>query len=56
MSNNTDYFTNPKNHPDNAHLPTLNQPATILGITIAFLVCGIPELSMNFLNISTNIS
>ncbi|KAL6154291.1 hypothetical protein ACJBU6_07559 [Exserohilum turcicum] len=37
MSNNTDYFTNPKNHPDNAHLPTLNQPATILGITIAFL-------------------
>ncbi|XP_014560327.1 hypothetical protein COCVIDRAFT_89338 [Bipolaris victoriae FI3] len=28
---------NPRDHPDNANLPTSNQPATIIGTTVAFL-------------------
>lgn len=31
-------ISDPRDHPDNANLPTSNQPATILGTTIAFLV------------------
>ncbi|OAK96931.1 hypothetical protein IQ06DRAFT_48439 [Phaeosphaeriaceae sp. SRC1lsM3a] len=27
----------PKDHPDNANLPNINQPATIIGITVTFL-------------------
>lgn len=38
MSTDTVLIPDPKNHPDNAHLPTVNEPATLLGITIAFLV------------------
>lgn len=37
MSTEVNYMTHPRDHPDNAHLPTTNQPATILGTTIAFL-------------------
>jgi hypothetical protein len=29
---------NPRDHPDNAHLPNVNRPATIQGVTITFLV------------------
>ena len=28
----------PKSHPDNANLPNVNRPATILGVSITFLV------------------
>lgn len=29
---------NPRDHPDNANLPNLNQPGTIIGVTVTFLV------------------
>jgi hypothetical protein len=31
-------FAHPEAHPDNANLPNINRPATIMGITITFLV------------------
>lgn len=33
-----DTFADPRDHPDNAHLPLTNRPETILGTTITFLV------------------
>jgi hypothetical protein len=38
MSNDTPLLQDPKEHPDNANLPNVNQPATILGVTVSFLV------------------
>jgi hypothetical protein len=38
MSIDTVLLQDPTNHPDNANLPNVNQPATILGVTVAFLV------------------
>jgi hypothetical protein len=34
--------TDARNDPRNAHLPLVNQPQTILGTTITFLVCSSP--------------
>lgn len=31
-------YADPRDHPDNAHLPNVNKPATILGVTISMLV------------------
>jgi hypothetical protein len=45
MSTDTAVLQNPKSHPDNANLPNVNRPETILGVTIAFLVCAIIEES-----------
>jgi hypothetical protein len=36
---NTPGFANPRAHPDNANLPNINRPETIMGVTLAFLVC-----------------
>jgi hypothetical protein len=32
---------NPRDHPDNANLPNLNEPATIIGVTVTFLVSSL---------------
>ncbi|KAL7775548.1 hypothetical protein CFE70_009391 [Pyrenophora teres f. teres 0-1] len=36
----------PKHHPQNAHLPNVNQPETILGVTLAFLGVAVITLSL----------
>ncbi|KAF1850087.1 uncharacterized protein K460DRAFT_372457 [Cucurbitaria berberidis CBS 394.84] len=36
----------PKSHPDNANLPTANQPATLLAITISFLSVAVLAISL----------
>ncbi|EMD88857.1 hypothetical protein COCC4DRAFT_137122 [Bipolaris maydis ATCC 48331] len=38
--------TNPRDNPDNANLPTSNQPATIIGTTVAFLSIAFLTLSL----------
>ncbi|EMD64248.1 hypothetical protein COCSADRAFT_181377 [Bipolaris sorokiniana ND90Pr] len=38
--------TNLRDHPDNANLPTSNQPATIIGTTVAFLSIAFITLSL----------
>lgn len=43
MSTSTALLPDPKQHPDNANLPNVNEPETILGLTIAFLVCAMIE-------------
>lgn len=30
----------PRDHPDNANLPHINQPETLIGVTVTFLVCA----------------
>ena len=39
MGANDTLIPDPRSLPDNANLPTVNQPATMLGVTISFLVC-----------------
>jgi hypothetical protein len=34
----TTSWPNPRDHPDNAHLPNINKPEALIGLTIAFLV------------------
>ncbi|EDU49410.1 conserved hypothetical protein [Pyrenophora tritici-repentis Pt-1C-BFP] len=36
----------PRNHPENANLPNVNQPETILGVTLAFLAIAVITLSL----------
>ena len=43
MSTDTALLQDPKNHPDNANLPNVNEPATILGVTVSFLVRAMIE-------------
>jgi hypothetical protein len=43
MSTSTALLPDPAQHPDNANLPNVNEPETILGLTIAFLVCAMIE-------------
>jgi hypothetical protein len=31
-------FADPRQHPDNANLPNVNRPETIIGVTVTFLV------------------
>jgi hypothetical protein len=31
-------FADPRQHPDNASLPNVNRPETIIGVTVTFLV------------------
>ncbi|KAI4619067.1 hypothetical protein J4E83_006019 [Alternaria metachromatica] len=45
MSTDTALLQDPKNHPDNASLPNVNEPATILGVTVSFLALAIFTLS-----------
>jgi hypothetical protein len=32
---------NPRDHPDNANLPNINKQATIIGVTLTFLVSSL---------------
>jgi hypothetical protein len=38
-------FVNPQDHPDNANLPNINLPQTILATTISFLVSNTTRAS-----------
>ncbi|KAL1799499.1 hypothetical protein ACET3X_003536 [Alternaria dauci] len=49
MSSGTPLSPDPRHHPDNANLPNINQPATIRGVTIAFLSLAITTLSLRLL-------
>ncbi|CAO2647500.1 Nn.00g084220.m01.CDS01 [Neocucurbitaria sp. VM-36] len=46
MRDDTTPIPDPRSHPDNANLPTINQPATTLGITIAFLSIALLAISL----------
>ncbi|OAG19000.1 hypothetical protein CC77DRAFT_1010222 [Alternaria alternata] len=46
MSTSTALLPDPAQHPDNANLPNVNEPETILGLTIAFLSVAIFTLSL----------
>ncbi|RAR05432.1 integral membrane protein [Stemphylium lycopersici] len=46
MSTGTIVIPDPRSLPDNANLPNINQPATILGTTIAFLSLAVITLSL----------
>lgn len=40
MKTDTSLIPDPRSLPANANLPAVNQPATLVGVTIAFLVCA----------------
>ncbi|KAG9193742.1 hypothetical protein G6011_03777 [Alternaria panax] len=46
MSTDTALLPDPKQHPDNTNLPNVNEPATIVGVTVAFLALAISTLSL----------
>jgi hypothetical protein len=38
MNMDSEIFADPRQHPDNANLPNVNRPETIIGVTVTFLV------------------
>jgi hypothetical protein len=38
MNMDSEIFADPRQHPDNANIPNVNRPETIIGVTITFLV------------------